>query len=234
MNKIYETGKFPVAWKTSVLHLIYKGKGHREDPGNYRGTALLSTLSKIFTGVLAKRLNDWIENRGEISECQMGFRKGRRTTDNIFIIRTIIDKHLARKRGKVCWMFVDLEKAFDTVVREFLWWKLRRKGVSAKSIEAIRGMYSNAKISVKLEENRITQEFDSTEGLRQVCALSPALFNIYMNGILSKLDDANIRPPTMRNRNVPGFLFTDDLAVGTTTGIGMQRVINSIKEYCEE
>jgi hypothetical protein len=38
----------------------------------------------------------------------------------------------------------------------------------------------------------------------------------------------------MRNRNVPGLLFADDLAVGTTTSIGIQRAINSIKEYCEE
>jgi hypothetical protein len=57
---------------------------------------------------------------------------------------------------------------------------------------------------------------------------------MYMDGILSKLGDADIHPPTMRNRNVPGFLFAADLAVGTTTGIGMQRVINSIEEYCEE
>jgi hypothetical protein len=50
----------------------------------------------------------------------MGSRKGQRTTDNIFIIRTIIDKYLARKRGKVYWMFADLQKVFDTVVREDL------------------------------------------------------------------------------------------------------------------
>jgi hypothetical protein len=56
MNKIYETGKFPVSWKTSLLHLIYKGKGDREDEGNYRSIALLSTLSKIYTGVLAKKI----------------------------------------------------------------------------------------------------------------------------------------------------------------------------------
>jgi hypothetical protein len=67
--------------------------------------------------MLAKRLNGWIENRGAISECQMGFRKGQRTTDNIFIIRTIKDKYLARKRGEVYWIFVDLQKAFDMVVR---------------------------------------------------------------------------------------------------------------------
>jgi hypothetical protein len=56
----------------------------------------------------------------------MGFRESWRTTDNIFIIRTIIDKYLARKRGKVYWMFVDLQKAFDMVVRKALWQKLGR------------------------------------------------------------------------------------------------------------
>jgi hypothetical protein len=70
--------------------------------------------------------------------------------------------------------------------------------------------------------------------MRQGCALSPALFNIYIDGILSKLDEANIHPPTLRNRNVSGLLFADDLAVRTTTNTGMQRAINSIKEYCEE
>jgi hypothetical protein len=108
MNKIYETGKFPIEWKISLLHLIYKGKGDRENPDYSRGIALLSTLSKMYTGMLAKRLNDWIESSRAISECQMGFRKGRRTTDNIFITKKIIDKYLARKRVKVYWMLVGL------------------------------------------------------------------------------------------------------------------------------
>jgi hypothetical protein len=70
------------------------------------------------------------------------------------------------------------------VVREAVWWKLGRKGASAKFIKAIRGMYSDVKISVKLEANRVTQEFDSSKGLRQGCALSPALFTIHIDGIL--------------------------------------------------
>jgi hypothetical protein len=85
MNKMYETGDFPSGWKTSMLHMIYKGKGDKRDPDNYRGISLLSTLSKVYTGVLVRRLNNWLEKRGAISECQMGFRKGRRTVDNIFI-----------------------------------------------------------------------------------------------------------------------------------------------------
>jgi hypothetical protein len=77
MNKIYETGDFPLGWKTSMLHLIYKGKGDKRDPANYRRISLLSTLSKVYTGVLARRLNEWIEKRGAILECQTGFRESR-------------------------------------------------------------------------------------------------------------------------------------------------------------
>jgi hypothetical protein len=37
----------------------------------------LSTISKIYTGVLARRLlNEWAERKGVVSEFQMGFRKG--------------------------------------------------------------------------------------------------------------------------------------------------------------
>jgi hypothetical protein len=94
INSIYETEDFPLGWKTSMLHMIYKGKGDKQDPAHYRIISLLSVLSKVYTGVLVRRLNEWMEKRGVISECQMGFRKGRRTVDNIFILRTIIDKCL--------------------------------------------------------------------------------------------------------------------------------------------
>jgi hypothetical protein len=130
----------------------------------------------FYTGVLARRLNEWIEKRGAILECQMGFRKGRRTVDDIFILRTIIDKYLSQKRGKVYWLLVDLQKAFDTVEREALWWKLGKKGISSKFIEGVKGIYKNVKISAKLEGNRVLDEFDSNIGLRQGCSLSPALY----------------------------------------------------------
>jgi hypothetical protein len=77
MNNIYETGDFPLGWKTGMLHMIYKGKGDKQDPANYRGISLLSTLSKVYTGVLVRRLNEWVEKRAAISERQMGLRKGR-------------------------------------------------------------------------------------------------------------------------------------------------------------
>jgi hypothetical protein len=47
--------------------MIFKGKGNKENPENYRGISLLSTKSKIHKGVLDRRLNDWAERKGAVS-----------------------------------------------------------------------------------------------------------------------------------------------------------------------
>jgi hypothetical protein len=52
----------------------------------------------VYTGILTRILNEWIEKRGVISEYQMGFRKGRRTVDNIFMLRTVVDKSVVEER----------------------------------------------------------------------------------------------------------------------------------------
>ena len=74
---------------------------------------------------------------------QFGFRAGRGTTEAIFIVRQIQEQFLAKKQQ--LWMaFVDLEKAFDRVPREVLWWALRKKGVDEWLVKAIQAMYEGA------------------------------------------------------------------------------------------
>jgi hypothetical protein len=51
---------------------------------------------------------------------------------------------------------------------------------------------------------------------------------------LDRLEGANTCPPVIRKRQVVGLLFADDLAVGATTTIGLQRAINCIKDYCDK
>ena len=73
-----------------------------------------------------KVLQTVVENRVrgsvDLSDMQFGFRPGRGTMDAIFIVRQMQGKYLAKK--KELWMaFVDLEKAFDRVPREVVWWR---------------------------------------------------------------------------------------------------------------
>ena len=69
--------------------------------------------------ILTDRLNSWAEDNQIIVEEQAGFRKGYSTVDNIFVLHSIIQHYLQRKR-KVYVAFVDFKKAFDTVSKEAL------------------------------------------------------------------------------------------------------------------
>jgi hypothetical protein len=87
-----------------------------------------------------------------------------------------------------------LQKAFDTVIREALWWKLSKKGISTQFIEGFKAIYGNAKITIKFEGSTVSEEFDSNIRLRQDCALSPTLFNSSIDDIISRLEEANTHP----------------------------------------
>jgi hypothetical protein len=56
--------------------------------------------------------------------------KDKRATDNIFVIKTTVDRYLRVKGGRIYWCLVHLEKAFDSIDREALWFTMRKKGVS--------------------------------------------------------------------------------------------------------
>jgi hypothetical protein len=91
----------------------------------------------MFLGILAGRVRDWLVNHEVLSTFQAGFVRGKRTLHNVFIIKTTVDKYL-RERGRMHWCFVDFEKAFDSIDREALWFKMRRIGVSENMVNCIK------------------------------------------------------------------------------------------------
>jgi hypothetical protein len=81
-NQIRNKKIFPSEWKTIIICPIYKGKGCIDEPGHYRGISLLSVLGKMFSGILAGRVRDWLVNHEVLSNFQAGFIRGKRTLDN--------------------------------------------------------------------------------------------------------------------------------------------------------
>ena len=106
------------------------------------GITLLSKLGKLFTCILNNRLNDWAENYNIYIEAQARFRKNMSTSDNVFVLNSLIT-HLLNKNGKLYCAFVDFTKAFDLVVRNILWYKLIKVGVRGKMLDILMSMYSN-------------------------------------------------------------------------------------------
>ena len=101
---------------TSIIHLL-KRKRNPQLCDNHRGISLLSVAGKVLARGLVNRLNEHVEQTGHLPESQCGFRKDRGTIDMIFTVRQLQRK--CQKENMDLYMtFVDLTKAFDTVIRE--------------------------------------------------------------------------------------------------------------------
>ena len=70
------------------------------------------------------------------------------TTDQTFILKTVIDKHLFRKRGRFYCLFADFSKAFDTVNHDFLIYLLIKSGMHGKVLTITRKVYSKVTAAV--------------------------------------------------------------------------------------
>ena len=107
IEDIISEGCIPTDWQESFIVNLYKGKGDALNRGNYRGLKLIEQVMKVLEHVVA----GIIRQRVEIDEMQCGFMSGRGTTDAIFIVRQLQEKHLAANKP-LYMAFVDLEKAF--------------------------------------------------------------------------------------------------------------------------
>ena len=110
-QQIWKTQQCPQDWKRSVFIPIPK-KGNAKKCLNYRIVTLISHASKVMLKILQARLQQYVSH--ELSDVQAGFRKGRRTKDQIVNIQWIIEK--AREFQKnIYFCFIDYTKAFDCV-----------------------------------------------------------------------------------------------------------------------
>ena len=120
IENIFEN-RIPSEWQESHIVSVYKGKGDALNRSNYRGLKLIDQVMKV----LERVVEGFIRQRVVINDMQCGFMQDRVTTDAIFILRQLQEKHLVA--GKPLYLaFIDLEKAFDRVPREVIWWSMRK------------------------------------------------------------------------------------------------------------
>ena len=129
-----------------------------------------------------KRLRERVEH--ELGEEQLGFRKGRGTTDGMFPLRQLVEKKLEKQCMVLA--FVDLEKPLTLSPRKMAMATLRWMGAPESEVRMVEAMYENTKGRVVVGSG-MSNEFQVNIGLRQGSALSPLLFILVMELISRKI-----------------------------------------------
>ncbi|KAK3554723.1 hypothetical protein QTP70_032624 [Hemibagrus guttatus] len=196
-NRVLESERMPEEWRRSVLVPIFKNKGDVQSCSNYRGIKLMSHTMKLWERVVEARLRKVVE----ICEQQYGFMPRKSTTDAIFALRILMEKYRDGQRELHC-VFVDLEKAYDRVPREELWYCMRKSGVAEKYVRVVQDMYERSRTVVRCAVGQ-TEEFNVEVGLHQGSALSPFLFAMVMDQLSEEVRQES--PWTM--------MFADDIVI---------------------
>src|SRR5260221_9769052 len=178
---IVTEGKIPEDWKSNLLVQVFKGKGDPLQCGSYRAVKLLDQAMKVTGRVIEAR----IRNMVKVDDMQFGYIPGKGTTDAIFLVRQMQEKHYGKKK-KLYFAFVDLEKAFDRVPHEVTRWALRKSGVDEWLVSTVMSMYDGARTAVRTSDGN-SNSFEVKVGLHQGSVLSPLLFVIVMDMVSKEL-----------------------------------------------
>ena len=228
-NECWRSGFVPKDWTRAVIVPLYKGKGAQKECKSYRAISLLSVASKVYGRILVDRVNEKTDKM--LWDVQAGFRQGRGCTDQVFTLRSIINKHLDKDKKVYC-AFMDLEKAYDRVVREELWKVLSVYGLDEQLIQGVKSLYCESKACVRVGEE-LTDWFDISMGVRQGCVMSPSLFNLYIDSCVKKLadDECGIR---MDSTIVTCLMYADDAVLLASDDIQLQSLVTRMSEVCLE
>ena len=125
---------------------------------------------------------------------------------------------------------MDMNKAFDTVYRDCMWYKLLKIGVHANLLFAIQSLYTDVSCAVNINGS-LTDWFPVRQGVKQGCGLSPTLFAIYINDLVDYINHLNCGIH-VGGTQISLFLYADDIVLLSESEEGLQSMLNVLHVWC--
>ena len=209
-NWILQKNGIPPSWKEAIITVLPKAQKNIELCENYRPISILNIDYKLYTSILAQRLQTFIPDI--IDEDQTGFVRGRQTQDNIRRTLLIINR-INKNKLPAALISLDAMKAFDLVIWDFLYMTLEKFGFEKKSIQCIKAIYNEPSARIKINGS-LSSKFTLERGTRQGCCLSPILFSIYIEPLAQMIrEDTLLSGVEINHKKHVISLFADDVLI---------------------
>ena len=136
LNLSIQSNKFPTKWKIAKIVPLYKGKGSKFDPKNYRPVAILPILSKVLERAMFQQLVNYMDSNKFFNPNHHAYRSFHSTTTAMLqMYTTWLDALEEGDMAAVC--MIDMSAAFDVVDTNLLLEKLKLYGLDRNSIQWI-------------------------------------------------------------------------------------------------
>ena len=203
-------------------------------------TAVTDTASEIL-GKERRRKKPWVtkdvldlcDERRDLKKKRYeaeGAKEYREANRRIQNLRILCEKYLQHQQN-LYHVFIDFKKAFDRVWHAALWATMRKYNISANLVRTIEQLYDKATSAVQMNGS-IGEWFRTTVGVRQGCLLSPTLFNIFLERIMSDALEEHDGKVSIGGRNITNLRFADDIDALAEEEQELEALVESLDKTC--
>ncbi|XP_074000237.1 uncharacterized protein [Rhodnius prolixus] len=189
---IADPWRLPAFMTLGVTYLKHKG-GDARDPAQYRPITCLSTLYKLLTTCIAKRVHDYVDGENIIADVQKGCARGSYGCKELLIIDTVATEQAKRQKRNLYMAYIDYRKAYDSVPHTWLTDILKLYGVATNVIRFLNvamGSWRTHIVMPASEEVTRTEMIQIKRGIFQGDALSPLWFVLAINPLSALLESS--------------------------------------------
>ena len=226
----FKSGICLTEWYKSHIKPIPKKDKDPRDPLNNRCITIMCCVAKVYSSILNRRIQAFLEENNLLVDEQNGFRASRSCIDHIFSLCSILRNR--KLQGYDTFIsFVDFKKAFDSVDRTILLFKIQQMGIVGDMYRAISAMYKCPQSRVFLNEH-CTDWFPCPSGVKQGDTISPTLFSIFINDLVVEIKTLGLGVKLSNDLVVDCLLYADDVVFLAPSEENLQQMLNFLHKWC--